>query len=79
MLMTQEIEPGHWIMRDSVSGTFADIQIRRTNVGVRYRITMGGDVKGYATSFKSACEGAYARHNTTRGKVYAGPPNGPSK
>lgn len=80
MLMTQEPEPGHWIMGDSVSGTFAEIELRRVKVGVRYKVTVHGKVAGWTTTFKDACEGAHARHMAARAKVYAGPANGqPSK
>ncbi|GAA4774778.1 hypothetical protein [Microbacterium gilvum] len=77
MLMTQEINPGHWLFGDANSGTIADIELRRTNVGPRYRITMAGEVMGWTTTLKSACEGAWARHERMRATVYEGAPNRP--
>lgn len=76
MLRTQEINPGHWIMGDSVSGTYAEIELRRVKIGVRYKVTVHGQVAGWTTTFKDACEGAHARHAKIQDAKYAGPPNG---
>lgn len=41
---TDEDRPGHWVMYDDNKQPVAEIELRRTDVGPRYRITMSGTI-----------------------------------
>lgn len=60
ILAAAEDEPAHWRMLDSLGVEYARIELRRVQGGVlRYKVTMRGEVIGWANSLRVACEGAH--------------------
>ena len=58
ILAAVEGPTGTWRMIDGLGKPYGTIEIRRVMNGTvtRYRVTFGGDVIGWATSLKLACE-----------------------
>lgn len=61
-MAAKEGPPGTWHLIDGLGKPYAVIQLRRVMGGsdVRYRVTFRGDVIGWATSLRLACERAHA-------------------
>ena len=77
VFLTTEVSPGVWEMQHQTSyGPFGRIEIRRVRDQVRYKVTLGRDVIGWATSLQVACEKLYRAWIDEREKGRRGPPNG---
>lgn len=77
MLLLTEMEPGMWAMSHPTDPTpFGGIAIRRTEAGVRYKVALGNEVIGWATSLRVASERLWRAH-LAKGKAGRdGPANG---
>ncbi|WP_119697061.1 hypothetical protein [Microbacterium halotolerans] len=75
IFQTVEHEPGVWTLYDTLGKPQAVIELRRTEVGPRYRVEWAGKVLGWATSLKVAVERAYAAYVSSLG--HQGGPNEP--
>lgn len=77
IFLTTEISPGVWVMKyaHEVEG-FGRIELRRVGDQLRYKVTLQGELVGWATSLQVACEGLYVAQRDANGKTYSGPPNG---
>lgn len=76
MLNLTEEEPGMWSMRDGTDPSpFGGIAIRRTEAGIRYKVALGRDVIGWATSLRVASERLWRAHLEQERQRRAGPPN----
>jgi hypothetical protein len=61
LLAAQESPPGTWRLVDGFDRTYGTIELRRVNAtDVRYRATFRGDVIGWSTSLRLACERVHA-------------------
>ena len=67
ILNTTEPEPGVWILHDAYESPRAEIALRRTEAGPRYRVTRNGQVLGWATSLRVAAEHAHQAYVTSLG------------
>ena len=77
VFLTTEISPGVWDMQHPIDyGPFGRIELRRVGEQLRYKVTLGGDVIGWATTFQVACEKLAEAEADRRRRVYKGPPNG---
>jgi hypothetical protein len=77
VFLTSEPSPGVWVMKSKHEREpFGRVEIRRVKDGVRYRVTLSGQVIGWATSFQVARERLYLAHLAARTDVHSGPPNG---
>ena len=78
IFLTVETSPGVWMMRHKhdLEG-FGRIELRRTNGGLRYKVTHRDKVIGWSTTLQVACEALHVAHEEYRARVYAGPPTGP--
>lgn len=57
LLALTEEQPGMWSMKDGAAlHPFGGIAIRRTDAGVRYKVALGDEVIGWATSLRVAAE-----------------------
>ena len=56
ILAADEPEPGHWRLLDSYDREYGRITIVRLDGEIRYRAEFHGDLLGYGTSLRSACE-----------------------
>lgn len=57
MLMLTEREPGMWSMQSELDyAPFGGIAIRRVGDEVRYKVVLGSEVIGWATSLRVAAE-----------------------
>ncbi|GGH34310.1 hypothetical protein [Microbacterium album] len=55
-----EDEPARWRMLDSLGKEYARIELRRVaGGGLRYKVEFRGELIGWATSLRVACEGAH--------------------
>ena len=64
ILAAMERQPGTWEMIDPDGRVYGRIQIRRVADGIRYRTEHQGELLGWATSLRVACEkvhGTYIR------------------
>lgn len=60
ILAAVEGPPATWRMADPLGREYAVIELRRVAAdAVRYRVTVGGEVLGYATSLRLAAERAH--------------------
>ncbi|MEV8274622.1 hypothetical protein [Microbacterium sp. NPDC077184] len=68
-LAAEEGPPGVWRLIDGMGVPYATIEIRRVQHGaeVRYRVTYGGAVLGWATSLRLACERAHQAYLRAHG------------
>lgn len=77
MLLLTEKEPGMWAMSHPTNPTpFGGIAIRRTEAGVRYKVALGAEVIGWATSLRVASERLWRAYLDTGQANRDGPPNG---
>lgn len=78
IFLTTEVEPGIWVMTAAhEQDGFGRILLRRVPDGrLRYKVLLGGELLGWATSLQLACEHLYIAHQRARAAVYGGPPNG---
>lgn len=60
ILAAQEHQPGVWTMTDPAGREYGLIEIRRTTDGVRYRVSHGERVIGWAASLRVATERCHA-------------------
>lgn len=67
ILNLTEPEPGVWILHDAYEEPRATIVLRRTEAGLRYRVTRGGVVLGWATSLRVAAERAHQAYVASLG------------
>lgn len=67
ILNLAEPEPGRWILLDAYENPQAEIELRRTEAGLRYRVTREGKVLGWATSLRVATEHAHQAYVTSLG------------
>lgn len=65
LLHTTEPEPGRWILTDAYGAPQAEIELRRTEAGLRYRVTREGRVLGWAKSLRVAAEHAHQEYLTS--------------
>ena len=56
ILAADEPEPGQWRLLDSYDREYGRITIVRLDGEIRYRAEFHGDLLGYGTSLRSACE-----------------------
>ena len=58
ILEADEAPPGTWRMLDGTGKHYGTIEIRRVmnDTDIRYRVSFRGDVIGWATSLRLACE-----------------------
>lgn len=74
---TSEPAPGVWTMiAPGDDAPFGRIELRRTEAGPRYRVTLGRDVIGWATSLRVACERLWVARLEAMQRGRDGPPNG---
>lgn len=77
-MATTEPEPGVWLMRTPLDyGPFGRIELRRVNVGLRYRVEYRGQLIGWSTTLQVACERLWGAYLEQIEKDRHGPPNGP--
>ena len=77
IFLTSEPSPGLWVMRASHDvEAFGRIELRRVDGGLRYKVTLGGEVIGWAASLEVACVRLWDAYRRDRQRVYGGPPNG---
>lgn len=60
ILAAREARPGLWRMIDTLDREYGTIELRRVNGDVRYKCTYRGDLIGWATSLRVACERVHA-------------------
>ncbi|WP_406245911.1 hypothetical protein ACI7YT_12785 [Microbacterium sp. M] len=57
----QEPQPGVWIQSDALGREYGRIELRRVNDGeLRYKVTVSGEILGWAGSLKYAAERLHA-------------------
>ncbi|OJU41834.1 MAG: hypothetical protein BGN97_03795 [Microbacterium sp. 69-10] len=77
IFLTREVRPGLWEMKHSHEiESFGRIELRRVGEQVRYKVTHGDVLIGWATSLEVARVALLKAERTARERVYAGPPNG---
>ena len=85
LLAAQEGPPGTWRLVDGLDRAYGTIEIRRVNAtDVRYRATFRGEVIGWSTSLRLACERVHAEfirnHGPGGGPIASwGATNGPTQ
>lgn len=79
ILAAAEGPTGTWRMLDGSGKQYGTIEIRRVmnNTDTRYRVTFRGEVIGWATSLRQACEQVHKAF--VRGLGPGGPPNRPTR
>lgn len=76
MLLLTEEEPGMWSMKDGAElHPFGGIAIRRTEAGIRYKVALGNEIIGWATSLRVASERLWRAYLEQGRDRRAGPPN----
>lgn len=76
-LLLTEKTPGAWtIMLSGDYIPFGTIEIRRVGDDVRYKVTLGSEVIGWATSLRVASERLWRARLEQRQQAISGPPNG---
>ena len=74
---TDEPQPGVWVMTaPHEAEPFGRIELRRVSGSIRYKVTLRGEVIGWANTLSHACERLYAAHRKQQDDVHTGPPNG---
>lgn len=74
---TDEPQPGVWVMTaPHEAEPFGRIELRRVSGAIRYKVTLRGEVIGWANTLSHACERLYAAHRKQQDDVHTGPPNG---
>ncbi|WP_067201142.1 hypothetical protein [Microbacterium sp. XT11] len=77
IFLSDEPTPGVWTLQHSTGyGPFARIELRRVEVGLRYRVEFRGELLGWATSLQVACERAWEAYLKEGRDARSGPPNG---
>ncbi|KDA05569.1 hypothetical protein DC31_13990 [Microbacterium sp. CH12i] len=76
-LLLTETEPGVWAAKSPTDyAPFGGIALRRTDAGPRYKVTLGNDVIGWATSLRVASERLWRAYLERDADARKGPPNG---
>lgn len=74
ILAAVERQPGTWDMIDPEGRRYGRIEIRRVADGIRYRAEYDGELLGWASSLRIACEkvhGAFLRAHGPQGGAIA--------
>lgn len=56
ILAASEPEPGVWVMIDGMDREYGRVAVVRVNGSVRFRAEFRGELLGYGTTLKGACE-----------------------
>ncbi|MFE1644122.1 hypothetical protein ACFM35_00900 [Microbacterium sp. P01] len=72
----RELEPGVWVLTDAQDREYGRIEIRRVTAGVvRYRCAYRGELLGWSTTLRLACERVHRAFISSHGPVpFAGYP-----
>lgn len=75
ILAARETRPGYWRMIDPSGRMYGTIELVRTGSGdVRYKAVRDGEIIGWATTLRRACEGVHRAYINAHG--LNGPANG---
>jgi hypothetical protein len=78
IFLTDEVTAGVWEMKHATTyGPFGRVELRRVNGNLlRYKVTLGNEVIGWAGSLQVACERLYVAWVDRQEAGRRGPPNG---
>lgn len=66
ILAAVELEPAVWSLRDQ-AGEYGRVELRRAGDDIRYRCEFRGELIGWATSLRAACEGVHRAYLASHG------------
>lgn len=75
ILEAREPEPGRWVLFDGLDRPYAEIRLVRRGAEVGYRAELRGQLVGYFTTLRTACEDAhlaFIHDHTPRGAPNGG-------
>ena len=67
LLASHEPSPGIWELLDYADRPYGRIELRRVSDGLRYRCEYSGELIGWSTSLRTACERVHQAHLRSHG------------